>query len=127
MPGLAGIVTKMPAARAEAQLRTMLATLRHERFYESGTHLDEQAGIYAGWCARRGSFSDGMPLQNERRDVTLLFAGEEFSAPDTEAALQRRGHALGSQPASYLVHRYEEDGDRFFAGLNGRFHGLLID
>ena len=44
MPGLVGIVTKKPAPRAEAELRTMLAALGHERFYTSGTLIDQRAG-----------------------------------------------------------------------------------
>lgn len=105
----------------------MLETLRHEAFYACGTYIDEQEGIYAGWCARRDSFADGMPLVNERKDVALLFAGEVFAEPDSAAQLRRRGHELGARPASYLVHKYEDEGERFFAGLNGRFHGLLVD
>ena len=105
----------------------MLETLRHEAFYACGTYIDEQEGIYAGWCARRDSFADGMPLVNERKDVALLFAGEVFAEPDSAAQLRQRGHELGARPASYLVHKYEDEGARFFAGLNGRFHGLLVD
>ena len=36
------------------------------------------------------------------------------------------GHEFDSSGPSYLVHLYEEDSS-FPAGLNGRFHGLLID
>jgi asparagine synthase (glutamine-hydrolysing) len=67
-----------------------------------------------------------MPLQNERGDVTLVFSGEEFPDPDLIPALRERGHAIQDNPASYLVHRYEEESD-FPKGLNGRFHGLIVD
>src|SRR5262249_7658071 len=62
---------------------------------------------------------------NERRDVCLIFSGEEYSDPAAVRKLQSNGHAFDPGP-SYLVHRYEED-PAFPAGLNGRFHGVLID
>ena len=67
-----------------------------------------------------------MPLLNERRDVVLVFSGEEYSDPGIVASLRRQGHELDSKPASYLVHLYETD-STFPAGLNGRFQGLSID
>lgn len=67
-----------------------------------------------------------MPVINEQRDVVLVFSGEEYPDPETISALQRQGHELGSQHASYLVHLYEAD-SMFPAGLNGRFQGMCID
>jgi asparagine synthase (glutamine-hydrolysing) len=104
----------------------MVAALCHEPFYATGAWIDESLGVYVGWIARKGSFSDGMPLYNERRDVVLVFSGEEFPEPGTALRLKERGHVLETDGASYLVHLYEE-GQSFPAGLNGRFHGLLID
>lgn len=104
----------------------MVDMLHHENFYVRGTWEDESLGVYVGWVARRDSFSAEMPLQNERGDVTLAFSGEEFSPAGTAQYLKGRGHEFDSGSASYLVHLYEEDA-AFPAGLNGRFHGLLID
>ena len=111
MPGLVGIVTKMPRERAEKQVCSMLKTLCHEPFYVSGTWADESLGVYAGWVARRGSFAEPMPLHNERGDITLIFSGEEFPAPGTLPTLKERGHSVEPHPPSYLVHRYEEEPD----------------
>ena len=77
-----------------------------------------------GWVAQKGSFSDGMPLRNERGDVGLVFSGEEFSQPGTARRLKEKGHTLETEGASYLVHLYEED-PAFPASLNGRFQGIL--
>jgi asparagine synthase (glutamine-hydrolysing) len=126
MPGIVGLITKLPQSEAETQLRRMLKTLLHEPFYVSGTWADSEQGIYVGWATRKGSFDDGMPLQNESGDRTLLFSGEEFPEPGINAALRARGHNIGASPASYLVHRYEEEPD-FPRQLNGRFHGLAVD
>src|SRR5215469_5906763 len=114
MPGIVGLVTKMPREWAHRQLVRMLGALEHEPFYVSGTWIEELSGLYVGWTSPKGSFSDDMPVSNERRDVVLVFSGEEYSVPDAVRGL------------SYLVHRYEEDA-AFPRGLNGRFHGMLAD
>ena len=41
--------------------------------------------------------------------------------------IESRGHDVRQAAASWLVHLYEEEGDRFFEKLNGLFSGLLID
>ncbi len=104
----------------------MLGTLRHEPFYVTGTWCDESLGVYVGWAARQGSFSDGMPLSNEQGNAVLIFSGEDHPEPGTAAKLKERGHTLSADGPSYLVHLYEED-PSFPAGLNGWFHGLLVD
>ena len=126
MPGIVGLISKMPRQLAEPQLLRMVEMLRHEPFYQTGTWVDESLGVYVGWIARKGSFAEGMPLRNERGDVVLVFAGEEFPQPGTSDELRKRGHSLHPEGPSYLVHLYEDD-PSFPAGLNGRFHGLLTD
>lgn len=126
MPGIVGLITKLPRGRAERELATMLGTLRHESFYVTGTWTDESLGVYVGWSTQKGSFADEMPISNETGDVVLVFAGEEFPEPGTSARLTEHGHNLDSAEASYLVHLYEDD-PSFPAGLNGFFHGLLVD
>ncbi|PYN75148.1 MAG: hypothetical protein DMD97_15225 [Candidatus Rokuibacteriota bacterium] len=126
MPGIVGLLTRMPRERAEQELLRMIESLRHENFYGTGMWVDESLGVYVGWIARKASFSEGMPLRNERGDVVLVFDGEEFPEPGTIRRLKERGHQLEMTVPSYLVHCYEDDRS-FPAGLNGRFHGLLAD
>jgi len=126
MPGIVGLVTKMPRAWAEPQLLRMVQSVCHESFYETGTWIDEASGIYVGWVERKNSFSRGMPFRNERGDVTLVFSGEEFPEPGTADRLRQKGHDVKGTGPGYLVHLYEEDAT-FLAGLNGWFQGILID
>jgi len=126
MPGIVGLITKMPREWAEPQLQRMVKAICHESFYNSGTWIDESMGLYVGWTVRKDSFADGMPLQNERGDVTLIFSGEEFPEPGAAQRLKEHGHSLEGKGPTYLVHLYEED-PAFPKGLNGRFHGLLAD
>src|ERR1035438_4980495 len=92
MPGIVGIVTKRPREWVEPQLARMVESLRHESFYLTGTWIDESLGVYVGWAARENSFADRMPVQNERGDVVLVFAGEDYPEPGTIQRLKERGH-----------------------------------
>ena len=126
MPGIVGLITKLPQAVAEQQLLAMVKCLRHEPFYNCGTWSDPELGVYIGWVARRGSFADEMPVRNEDGQITLFFAGEEFPEPGLKRELRQRGHRFSDEDSSYLVHRYEDEAE-FPKGLNGRFHGLMVD
>lgn len=126
MPGIVGLITKMPRVAAEAALSRMVESIRHEPFYETGTWIDELQGIYLGWSVRRGSFSAGMPLTSEDGCVTLVFSGEAYPAPGTIAGLKERGHQVDVGLSPYLVHVYEDD-KNFPLSLNGLFHGIVVD
>jgi asparagine synthase (glutamine-hydrolysing) len=116
----------MPRPQAEAQLSQMVAALKHEPFYTTGTFVDESLGVYVGWALQQGSFSAGAPYKNERGDVCLVFSGEDYPQPGTVQRLKQQGHELKGGGASYLVHVYEDNPD-FPVQLNGMFHGLLVD
>jgi asparagine synthase (glutamine-hydrolysing) len=126
MPGIVGVITKKPREWAEQQLAQMMKPLMHEPFYVKGTWCDEALGVYVGWVARENSFADRMPISNERNDVVLVFAGEEFHEPGTAQQLKQQGHECDEKGPSYLVHLYESDA-AFFKNLNGRFQGLVAD
>ena len=125
MPGIVGLITRKPREWAEAQLARMLGTMRHESFYSCGTWVDESAGVYAGWIALSGSFSDRMPLCNERQDTFLIFSGEEFGRAGSESN-KNGGNGRAKNRGSYLLDFYEED-PKFPAAVNGLFHGLVVD
>ena len=126
MPGIVGLITKQPRKWAEPQLTRMVQSMQHEPFYVSGTWIDETLGVYIGWVARENSFSDGMPVRNERGDAILVFSGEDYPQSGTARGLKERGHSFEDGGSSYLVHLYEEDPD-FLRNLNGRFQGLVAD
>lgn len=126
MPGIVGLLTKRPAKWADQQLQTMVSAMLHEPFYTSGVWTDETIGVYAGWVARANSFSDHMPLINEKGDRVLFFSGEEYPDRNLKSRLKERGHTIDDKPAAYLTHISEEDPE-FPKSLNGRFQGLLVD
>jgi asparagine synthase (glutamine-hydrolysing) len=110
MPGIVGLVTKMPHVRAVAELKRMVETIHHDSSCLTGTWFDEPRGIYVGWAARKHSFSDTMPLCDARAGVVLVFSGEEY----------------GAETPKSLAHSAAED-PSFPRGLNGRFHGVRVD
>jgi asparagine synthase (glutamine-hydrolysing) len=104
----------------------MVASMRHEQFYASGTYSVPKLGVYAGWVAPANTFAAGQPFLNEQRDIALIFSGECFVDPETLTSLRQKGHEIRNNN-DWLVHLYEEEGERFFEKLNGLFSGLLID
>jgi asparagine synthase (glutamine-hydrolysing) len=89
----------------------MVELMAHEPHYHSGTFAGESPGVAAGFAVLEGSFADCLPIRNEAGDIVLFLTGECY----------------GAGKASYLVHRYEEEGESFFGRLNGWYSGLLID
>lgn len=104
----------------------MIEPLRRESSMVSGTWFEESLGVYVAWAAPPGSSSNRVIIHNERGDISLAFSGEEFPEPGIVDRLKARGHAFEAEGPSYLVHIYEDD-PAFPGGLNGWFHGLLVD
>ena len=127
MPGIVGIISERPSVECESLVKSMASSMEHQSFYDSGMYSAPELGIYGGWVAHENSLAAGQPFFNERGDVALLFSGECFVDPETRTGLRQKGHELGQAAGSWLVHLYEEEGDRFFEKLNGLFSGLLID
>jgi len=127
MPGILGIISQRPSAENAASLERMRRTMIHESFYTSGTYTNDKLGVWAGWVCHRGAFSDCQPIWNERRDICLIFSGENCVDPAEIRLLKGKGHEFAEGDASYLVHLYEEQGTGFLAKLNGLFSGLLVD
>src|ERR1700689_2450156 len=109
MPGIVGLITKMPREWAEPRLLQMVSALRHESFYQTGTWIDESLGIYSGWILKDLKPQEKLPYSNERSDSQLIFSGEEFSDPGTVQNLKQLGHTFEEEGRSYLVHLSEED------------------
>jgi asparagine synthase (glutamine-hydrolysing) len=127
MPGILGIIKKGALVQSKVDLNRMLTTMMHEPFYASGKYVNEQLGVYLGWVCHEGSFSDCMPVLNEKKDVVLIFTGEDFQNEDLKRELRRKGHEFNLSDASYLVHLYEDEGDKFLLRLNGFFSGVIVD
>ncbi len=127
MPGLCGIIRRSDKAESKDQVQSMVQCMMHEKTYRSGIYLSDTAGIAVGWVCHKGSFSDCLPIWNEKKDICLVFIGEDIADESEIRGLASRAHAIGAEDASYLVHLYEEAGIDFIRKLNGCFSGMLMD
>lgn len=127
MPGITGIIAKEKTGSEKEKVAAMLKCMLHEPFYTHGTFESPENGFFIGYSALQGSFADCMPIFSETKDVVLFLTGECYEDQPTFDALARRGHNFSSGNASYLVHRYEEEGEDLFRNLNGWFNGILLD
>jgi asparagine synthase (glutamine-hydrolysing) len=116
MPGLVIIVTPNEKNATDATLNLMVASMRHESFYHSGTYSNADLGVYVGWVTHAGSYCDCMPLSSKDGNFLLFFYGEHQSeegatAPNAHAVLSLfEQHGLGALPL-----------------LNGWFQGAVVD
>ena len=68
-----------------------------------------------------------MPVWNEKKNLVLIFFGENFTDLELFDQLKAEHHKFDNSNASYLIHLYEEKGIDFLHDLNGWFSGLLVD
>lgn len=127
MPGIVGIISRDRQEEKEKNLRLMLSRMMHEDFYVSGTYGNSRLGICVGWVCHKGAFSDCMPLYNDRKDLVLLFSGENFVDGGAGGVPTRDLNIDEYTNAKHLIDLYEEDRSRFYGRLNGWFSGIVID
>lgn len=127
MPGIAGIISKCPNHENDNLIVAMINTMLHEDFYSFGTHKESDLFLNVGWVCHKDSFCDCMPVWNEKKDIALIYFGENFTDLELFDQLKAKHHRFDPTNASYLVHMYEEKGVDFLNDLNGWFSGLLID
>ena len=126
MPGIIGLITKLPRTLAEPQLLRMLRAITHEQSYKTGTWINESLGIYVGWTTLEGSFDEGMPLVNKTGSECLIFSGEEYSNDRLVAGEANGKWSNGSNECNYLLERFEKNPNSI-QNLNGMFHGVFVD
>ena len=130
MPGITGIITKKTPEETKNKLQAMIESMQHESFYKLGSYTDEKLGVYTGWICHEGSFCDCMPVYNEKKDIALIFFGENFTDLELFSQLKANHHKLSKSDktnAGYIVHLYEDEGIDFLKNMNGWFCGLIID
>jgi len=127
MPGITGIIGNTPKEKNEKDLQGMVDSMLYESFYNSGTYTNDKLCVFAGWVCHQGSFSDCMPVWNEKKNLVLIFFGENFTDLELFDQLKAKHHRFDNSNASYLIHLYEEKGIDFLQDLNGCFCGVLVD
>ncbi len=127
MPGIAGIISRRSSEECQHLVNAMIAAMKYEQFYVSGTCFVPEIGVYGGWVAHEGSFAARQSAGTQQNDVTLLFSGEcfqPFQSPDQSAYPEAQRIDFD---VDQLLKLYQKDGERFVGQFNGLFSGLLID
>lgn len=127
MPGIVGIIRRTNDTTNKDDVRVMVNCMKHESCYGEGIYHNEQLGFYSGWVCHKNSFSEGMPIVNDRGDMILIFSGEHFPNIDSTDRFKQRRHTCDLLDASSLIQLYEEKGEGFLRELNGWFGGVIID
>ena len=128
MPGIAGIIHKGPSGEGARTIKAMIGCMDARGFYRSGTYVNDGLGLQVGWVSEKDSFSDGMPVWNENKDICLIFSGEDAADESDIRRLNANGHAFAPDHASYLVHLYEEGGmSDFSRSSTAAFSGIVVD
>ena len=101
MPGLAVIISPADRRENEAVLQGMIASMQHEPFYVSGSHVDEEARLYVAWSVHPGSYCDCMPITSEDGNRVLFFYGEHHRDGDVhESPCSETAREVGTPSAS---------------------------
>jgi asparagine synthase (glutamine-hydrolysing) len=129
MPGLIGLLTiNLKKDTAFHFGDCIFQSIQKESFYNYGIYRDITIhNNYIGFSSIKNSFSDCMPIYNEKKDIVMFLTGECYDDKEIILSLQNKGHKFEQANASYLVHRYEEMGESLFKELNGWFHGIILD
>jgi asparagine synthase (glutamine-hydrolysing) len=127
MSGIFGCVSQLPAELALRQLDNMRDAVHYGGCRLGGTWHNRSLGIYAGWTEPQKGIQAPTLLLNEKKNILMLFSGENFAEPGIVEDLRTRGHEFKDDGSSYLIHLYEENTKKFLETLNGRFHGLWVD
>lgn len=127
MPGILGIVSRRSARSCIEQLDRMLAAVRHDGFFHSGTYTNKAMGVYLGWTSHAGAPNDYLPVVSARKDVVLLITGEVIGENAASVSDQPAEYKHGRGALGQLLCGYEESGVQWVSGLNGCFAGALVD
>jgi asparagine synthase (glutamine-hydrolysing) len=127
VPGITAIISKNIIGNEVEKLNIMLKAMLYESFYSHGIYTDNKNGIFVGYSSIKDSYSDCMPIYNEKKDLILFFSGECYYDMELVNDLYKKGHTFEPNNASLLIHLYEEIKDSFFKKINGCFSGIILD
>lgn len=129
MCGIAGVYDRTRRTSAdEAQLRGMLAALRHRGPDEFGVLLDREAGLGSARLSIIDLSGGSQPISNADETLWIVFNGEVFNYIELRAELEAQGHRFKTRTDTEVVlHLYERHGPRCLERLNGQFAIAIWD
>jgi asparagine synthase (glutamine-hydrolysing) len=129
MCGIAGAVRwSRGEAPSEAEMRRMLAVLRHRGPDEFGTYVDGVAGLAHARLSIIDLSTGQQPLANEDETLWIVFNGEIFNYVELRAELVALGHRFRTaSDTEVIVHAFEAWGEGCVERFNGQFAFALWD
>jgi asparagine synthase (glutamine-hydrolysing) len=113
---------------AEAELRQMLALLRHRGPDEFGILLDREAALGSARLSIIDLSGGSQPIANEDETLWIVFNGEIFNYVELRPELEALGHRFRtSSDTEVILHAFEEYGPSCLERLNGQFAIAIWD
>jgi asparagine synthase (glutamine-hydrolysing) len=126
MPGLVGFVGDQPPETTKLLLDTMAQKLMHEPWHKVQLHHGEGFGI--GRVSLGLSNPEPQPIWSEDKQLCLVMEGEIFGYEDLKQGLIAKGHNFKQDnDADFVLHLYQDVGDKFPSYLNGAFVIAICD
>ena len=122
MCGIAGFVTRAPAASPDSLLARMADVIRHRGPDASGYYRDP----FASLGHRRLSIIDvrdgRQPMSNEDDSLWITYNGEIFNHADLRPSLEQAGHRYRTRcDTETILHAYEQYGPDCVTRFRGMF------
>src|SRR5262249_40574270 len=129
MCGIAGMFERSSGRPVtEAELRQMLALLRHRGPDEFGVLLDREVGLGSARLSIIDLAGGSQPISNEDESLWIVFNGEIFNYPELRTELESRNHQFRTRSdTEVILHLYEEYGPRCLERMNGQFAIAIWD
>jgi asparagine synthase (glutamine-hydrolysing) len=112
----------------EANLRQMLAMIRHRGPDEFGIYLDANVGLGNARLSIIDLASGQQPITNEDETLWIVYNGEIFNYIELRPELEARGHRFATNTdTEVILHLYEDYGPACLDHLNGQFAIAIWD
>lgn len=129
MCGVAGIYDLSPERRVEeAQIRQMLAMIRHRGPDQFGIYLADGVGLGNARLSIIDLSSGQQPIPNEDETMWIVFNGEVFNYVELRPELEALGHRFTTHSdTEVILHAYEAWGADCVRRFNGQFVFAIYD
>ncbi len=130
---MCGIVGQLNLASSHppvdpANLRQMLALIRHRGPDQFGIYHDRRAGLGNARLSIIDLSGGQQPISNEDDTLWIVFNGEIFNYVELRPDLEKRGHRFKTNTdTEVILHLYEEFGPDCLTQLNGQFALAIWD
>ena len=122
MCGICGIIGNTKGYNREQVLSNMMQKIYHRGPDDAKQYIDEKAALGFQRLSIIDLDHGAQPMQNENKDVTIVFNGEIYNFPKLREELINLGHTFANQAdTEVLVHGYEEYGVKLLNKLRGMF------